>query len=166
MSQPDPDDVRSAGYRRARARRLRRESTFPERSLWYLLRDRRLSSLKFRRQHPIGPYFVDFYCAAYRLVIEVDGRTHDDRADQDISRQRDLESRGLVVHRVGNDEVLDDPESVVLGILKAVGIDPDLDPVFIQPPPRSPTRGGEGRSPSPSPRSRGEGRGEGSRRSP
>jgi very-short-patch-repair endonuclease len=97
--------------------------TVPERFLWYLLRDRRLARLKFRRQHPIGGYFVDFYCAAFQLVIEVDGQSHDDRGEYDARRQHDLERRGLKVLRVSNDDILDDPESIVLGILKVVGTD-------------------------------------------
>jgi very-short-patch-repair endonuclease len=109
---------------RARARQLRRNATFPERVLWGLLRDRRLSGLKFRRQHAVGPYVVDFYCSSHRLVVELDGRSHDDRGLEDRRRQNYLESvAGLKVLRVGNDDVLHDPESVVFGVLRALGID-------------------------------------------
>jgi very-short-patch-repair endonuclease len=106
-----------------RARELRKNSTIPERILWGLLRDRRLAGVKFRRQHCVGPYIVDFYCLAGRLVIELDGRSHDDRGVYDRERQAYLESvAGLHVIRVGNDEVLVDPESVVICVLKALGI--------------------------------------------
>ncbi|MEW4568680.1 endonuclease domain-containing protein [Tautonia sp. JC769] len=123
MSRPDDVGRRTSEARATRARRLRREMTVPERVLWYLLRDRRLARLKFRRQHPIGRYFVDFYCAAFQLVIEVDGRSHDDRGEYDARRQHDLERRGLKVLRVSNDEILDDPESIILGILGVVETD-------------------------------------------
>ena len=106
-----------------RARSLRREATVPERRLWNLLRDRRLGRFKFRRQHTVGPFIVDFYCAAASLVIEVDGRSHDGRAEKDQARQIYLErSVGLRVLRIGNDEVLSDPESVLLTVLRGLGV--------------------------------------------
>jgi very-short-patch-repair endonuclease len=119
-----PEESKSAGeHMRARARQLRRNATIPERALWQLLRDRRLGNVKFRRQHVIGPYVVDFYCSSHRLVVELDGRSHDDRGLEDRSRQDYLESvAGLKVFRVGNDDVLQDPESVVMGVLRTLGI--------------------------------------------
>ena len=108
---------------KARARELRKKATFPERALWGLLRDRRLRGIKFRRQHCIGPYIADFYCQSHRLVVELDGRSHDDRGLADRERRNYLESvAGLHVVRFGNDDVLNDPESVILGLLKALGI--------------------------------------------
>jgi adenine-specific DNA-methyltransferase len=99
-------------------------STGPERTLWGLLRDRRLAGAKFRRQHPVGPYIVDFYCQAHRLVVELDGRSHHDRGVPDEQRQHYLESvAGLRVVRIDNDEVLRDPESVILWLLIALGIE-------------------------------------------
>jgi very-short-patch-repair endonuclease len=120
----DPAKPSSApAHMKERARELRKNSTIPERILWGLLRDRRLAGVKFRRQHCVGPYIVDFYCLARRLVIEVDGRSNDDRADYDQARQAYLESvAGLHVIRVGNDDILGDPESVILSVLKALGI--------------------------------------------
>jgi very-short-patch-repair endonuclease len=120
-----PEHAKSASEQmRARARQLRRDATGPERVLWKLLRDRRLSGVKFRRQHAVGPYIVDFYCPSHRLVVELDGRSHDDRGLDDRRRQDYLESiAGLKVFRVGNDDVLHDRESVVLGVLRALGIE-------------------------------------------
>ena len=110
-------------HMKERARELRKNSTIPERILWGMLRDRRLAGVKFRRQHCVGPYIVDFYCLSRRMVVELDGRSHDDRGDYDRGRQDYLESvAGLHVIRVGNDDVLADPESVILAILKALGI--------------------------------------------
>ncbi len=128
MSPPSdhPDRPRniSQALMRQRARQLRQNATMPERALWNLLRDRRLSGFKFRRQHPIGPYVVDFYCPAQKLGLEIDGRSHDDRAAEDIRRQKALEAWGLRILRVSNDDVLDDPEAVLSAILRFVGSEP------------------------------------------
>jgi len=120
-----PKHSKSASdHMRARARQLRMSSTLPERTLWGLLRDRRLAGAKFRRQHPVGPYVVDFYCVSHGLVVELDGRSHHDRGVQDEQRQHYLESvAGLRVFRVDNDDVLHDRESVILGLLMALGIE-------------------------------------------
>jgi len=119
-----PEHAKSASeHMKARARDLRRNATSPERVLWSLLRDRRLGGVKFRRQHTVGPYIVDFYCPAHRVVVELDGRSHDDRGLEDRQRQHYLESVvGLKVFRVGNDDVLHDPDGLVLGLLRALGI--------------------------------------------
>jgi len=108
---------------RARARELRRNATGPERILWSLLRDRRLCGVKFRRQHAVGPFIVDYYCPSHRLVVELDGRSHDERGLEDRQRQDYLESvAGLRVFRAGNDDVLHDPDGLLLGLLRALGL--------------------------------------------
>jgi very-short-patch-repair endonuclease len=86
-----------------------------------LLRNRRLAGLKFRRQHSVGPYVVDFFCHGARLAVEVDGGVHDDlaRAAYDAERQRMLEGSGLRVVRVSNVEVLGQPETVLARIIEA-----------------------------------------------
>jgi very-short-patch-repair endonuclease len=101
------------------ARRLRREATWPERLLWARLR-RRALGVVFRRQRPVGPFVVDFLCPEARLVVEVDGRSHDGREVADCARQAILEARGLLVLRVTNDEVLRDPSGVARRIGDAV----------------------------------------------
>lgn len=103
-------------------RALRRASTAAERKLWSLLRDRRFSHYKIRRQHTIGPYTVDFYCHSARVVIEVDGSIHDDpaRAQADTDRQLELARKGLRVVRVTNDEVLQQPEAALARILDSL----------------------------------------------
>jgi very-short-patch-repair endonuclease len=106
-----------------RARQLRRTMTKPERALWQLLRDRRLAQLKFRRQQPVGNYIVDFFCEAVGLIIELDGSSHDGHAGYDLQRQAWLESQGLRLLRIANDNVFRDPESVVIGIARAARID-------------------------------------------
>jgi very-short-patch-repair endonuclease len=104
------------------ARRLRRNATIPERMLWNRLRGGRLAGLKFRRQQPIGPYIVDFFCHEVALVVEVDGRSHDDRAKEDSRRETFLrEQQRLQVLRVSNDDVLTETEAVLFAILRAAG---------------------------------------------
>jgi len=104
------------------ARRLRRNATILERMLWNRLRGGRLAGLKFRRQQPLGPYVVDFFCHEIGLVVEVDGRSHDDRGKEDAQREAFLrDQQRLQVLRVSNDEVLMETESVLFSILKAAG---------------------------------------------
>jgi very-short-patch-repair endonuclease len=90
--------------------------TFPERLLWGRLRDGRLAGLQFRRQHPVGPYVADYLCLSANVVIELDGRSHDGRADQDRQRQDYLERQGLRVIRFSNDSVLQN----LTGVLEAI----------------------------------------------
>ena len=92
-----------------RARKLRREMSLPERMLWRQLR-LRPGGLKFRRQHPIGPYVVDFYCSSARLAVEVDGIVHDmgDTPQRDDTRRKFNEENGHRVVRVSARRVLAD----------------------------------------------------------
>ena len=110
-------------YLTENARRLRRESTVPERILWGLLRNGGIGGLKFRRQQPIGPSIVDFICFDARLVVELDGLSHVGAGQKDDTRTRVLESKGLRVVRFTNDELLSDPESVAVAIARAAGLD-------------------------------------------
>ena len=89
---------------------LRRRETESERVLWEALRDRRFLGRKFRRQQAVGPFVVDFFCAAERLVVEIDGSIHDgvDQIAADESRQRVIESVGMRVVRVRSELVLND----------------------------------------------------------
>src|SRR5262249_31381051 len=111
-------------HRLQRARELRRDLTGPERQLWALLRDRRLAALKFRRQHPAGPFALDFYCNHHRLAVELDGDSHIGRAESDARRSAYLAESGIQTLRILNDDVLGDPEAVILAILKAIEITP------------------------------------------
>jgi very-short-patch-repair endonuclease len=86
------------------ARQLRNNMTVSERRLWSHLRGRKVEGWKFRRQAPIGNFIVDFVCPAAKLVIELDGFTHDDsKFDYDQRRQAWLESRGYKVLRFSSD---------------------------------------------------------------
>lgn len=106
-----------------RARELRGKSTIPERILWGLLRARRLGGLKFRRQVPVGPYVVDFYCAGHQLVVELDGQSHDGQSESDAKRSAFLELQGLRVIRVTNSELAKNPEGVARFILSQAQAD-------------------------------------------
>lgn len=102
--------------KRGFARAMRRQPTEAEDRLWHDLRGRRLDGLKFRRQVPLGPYVVDFFCAEAGLAVEVDGSQHAD-CDHDERRRRDLQRRGIRVLRFWNDEVLQETESVCATII-------------------------------------------------
>jgi very-short-patch-repair endonuclease len=103
-----------------RARALRRELTLPEGMLWQILRQRP-GGFKFRLQHPIGRCIVDFYCAASKLVIEIDGESHSmgDRPERDVRRDAWLKDQGLRVMRFAATDVMKDLGSVVTAILLA-----------------------------------------------
>src|SRR6266498_1020875 len=91
----------------ARARELRGAPTAAEGQAWELLRNRRLFHLKFRRQHAIGRFIVDFYCAELKLVLELDGGIHGDaeRAAYDAARATWLEAHGFRVIRLPNHQL-------------------------------------------------------------
>ncbi len=97
----------------AKARKHRREQSLPEGLLWRELRGKR-SGLKFRRQHPVGPYVLDFYCALAKLGIEIDGIAHEmgDRPERDARRDAFLEDQGIDIIRIPARDVLADPVAV------------------------------------------------------
>ncbi len=110
----------------AHARHLRRKQTPAEARLWSLLRGRRLAGVKFRRQVPVERYIADFVCVEARLIIEIDGRIHDDEEAQlkDIERTAILESCGYFLIRFSNDLVFNDPGRVceaIVATLRAAG---------------------------------------------
>ncbi|MCA9920176.1 MAG: endonuclease domain-containing protein [Anaerolineales bacterium] len=88
------------------AREMRREPTEPERRLWQKLRRKQLDGYKFRRQHPIGRFIVDFYCHEAKLVVEVDGDSHAFQEAYDAARTAWLEAQGLRVLRFDNQTVM------------------------------------------------------------
>ena len=98
-----------------RARKLRTEQTDAEQLLWYLLRNRQFCGLKFRRQHPVEPYVLDFYCDKNQAGIELDGGQHNEPAKKrrDEERTTFFESKGIRVIRFWNHEVLQETEAVV-----------------------------------------------------
>ena len=104
----------------AKARRLRRNLSPPEARLWSRLRARLPGMPVFRRQHPIGPYVLDFYCAKARLAVEIDGMSHDlgDRPERDIRRDAWLRSQGVTVMRIAAGEAMAQIDEAVDGIVR------------------------------------------------
>ncbi len=105
------------------ARELRQKQTPAEDILWALLRRKNLVGLKFRRQQQLGPFIADFYCHRARLVIELDGGIHETRAQVGIDENRDfyLREHRLRVLRFSNQQILEDPESVLRQIAWTAG---------------------------------------------
>ncbi len=104
------------------ARLLRQRQTPAEHRLWAMLQNRQLLGYKFRRQHPIGPYVTDFYCAEAKLIIEVDGDIHayGKQIQHDAERTQYLTTEGYRVIRFTNDEVLQNLNAVAEIILETL----------------------------------------------
>jgi very-short-patch-repair endonuclease len=109
-----------------RARELRADMSLPEVLLWQEIGPRQFQP-KVRRQHPIRPFILDFYCAELRLAVEVDGASHDagDRPERDERRTRWLERQGVRVLRLPADLVLSDMDSALRTVRRACGLPPD-----------------------------------------
>ena len=103
---------------RDRARALRGQMSLPEVLLWVALRKRQASGLRFRRQHPVGPYILDFYCDAVRLAVEIDGQghLHGDQPTRDERRDQWVAAQGVSTLRIAAQDILASPEDVVATI--------------------------------------------------
>lgn len=110
----------------ARARAMRAQPTFVERRLWEAIRRRQLGGVKFRRQHPIGPYIVDFFAATERLAVDVDGPGHLEETDYDQLRQAEIEGFGVRFVRVSSAEVMEDLGGCLRRIAEAIRTIRDL----------------------------------------
>ena len=117
-----PDRQYPSKHMIRRARDLRQAGTAPEQLLWLALRNGQVGGLKFRRQHPIGSYVVDFFCHGAKLVVEVDGMSHDDKIRQDAEKAKHIEQQGLRVLRVTNEDVMRDLDAVVREIARLGGV--------------------------------------------
>ena len=102
------------------ARQMRHDPTPAERPLWEAIRGRRMAGFKFRRQHAIGRFIVDFYSPQAGLVVEVDGPIHEYTEEEDTIRERFLESLGLTVLRFSNEEVLTALDAVLDRVVAAL----------------------------------------------
>lgn len=120
------------------ARELRAHQSDAEQRIWHLLRDRNFLGYKFRRQHPVGNYILDFYCADAKLAIELDGGQHADNLAYDNQRTAKLQREGIQVVRFWNNDVLVNTEAVLTKIADVL-------------------QSAQHPSPQPSPRERGEG---------
>lgn len=108
----------------AAARRLRRNMTPAEKKLWQALKGKQLDGLKFRAQHPVGPFILDFYCPTCKLVVELDGSVHEGQANYDDARTQHLHHYNYRVIRFCNEEVLQNLPSVLKRILEAAWEEP------------------------------------------
>jgi very-short-patch-repair endonuclease len=110
--------LQGTGVTQQRAKILRRTMSPPEIALWMALRQRP-GGLKFRKQHPSGPFVADFYCHAARLIVEVDGRAHDygDRPARDAARDRWFALRTIAVMRIAAADILRDTDAAVRGVV-------------------------------------------------
>jgi very-short-patch-repair endonuclease len=105
-----------------RARELRRDQTPAEQKLWARLRNKQVYGLKFRRQHPIGRFIVDFCCIPTKLIIELDGDSHAAQIEYDQERTAWLEERGYRVVRFTNREVTHQLDAVLEAIARECGV--------------------------------------------
>jgi very-short-patch-repair endonuclease len=99
----------------ARARRLRRDATDVEKRVWQKLRNGQIDGLAFRRQHPVGPYILDFYCPSLRLAIELDGGQHS-QSKYDSRRDVWLLRQGVTILRFWNSDVMEN----ISGVLETI----------------------------------------------
>ena len=109
--------MQATGNAMRSARRLRHNMSLPEMLLWRLLRQVR-RDIRFRRQHPLGPYLADFYCPSAKLVVEIDGGFHNHSRHADERRDTYLRSLGLRVLRIPASDVLADPEAIADALLR------------------------------------------------
>ena len=104
------------------ARALRRQMTEAEKAMWSRLRDRRLDGVKFKRQKPIAGYIVDFVALDLKLIVEIDGGQHAERAAEDAARTKVLEESGYHVVRFWNHDVLGNIDGVLEALVQELNI--------------------------------------------
>ena len=110
--------MRAPDFIRERARELRKGMTQPERMLWAMLKDKQ-HGLRFRRQHPVGPFVLDFYCPSVKLAVEVDGPVHEGQEARDQRRTDWLAREGIIVLRFSVADIERRPAMVVAKIAQA-----------------------------------------------
>jgi very-short-patch-repair endonuclease len=112
----------SQPWRTNRSRVLRAQPIAAEAKLWAKLRNRRLGGLKFVRQAPVGPYFVDFLCRERNVIVEIDGGTHSTGSEEvaDAAREADLRQLGFRVLRVNNTDIYENVAGVLDSLLDFV----------------------------------------------
>lgn len=114
--------------------------TEAEQKLWTAIRKNGVAGLHFRRQHPVGPFILDFYCARARLAVELDGPIHETQMERDLARTEALETLGIRVIRFANEAVLEYLDFVLSRIQSEAD-------AYIRSSPPSPAERGEGASP-------------------
>ncbi len=104
-------------YLNANRKALRNNSTSAEATLWIKLKGKQVGGLKFRRQHSVGNYILDFYCPTLKLGIELDGEYHIYFEEQDMKKEKYLNSKGITIRRYENVFVFEYPEQIIEDIL-------------------------------------------------
>ena len=122
--------------KKSRPQQLRTNATEAEKRIWYFLRNRQFEKFKFRRQHPIGVYIVDFVCLEQKLIVELDGGHHAGQTLYDARRTKALQDKGFRVLRYWNNDVLNNTNAVLETILAEMNASPSPSPS-----PRSGERG-------------------------
>jgi len=112
------------------ARNLRSQSTDAEQLIWRHLKNRQIAGFKFRRQHPLPPFIVDFVCLEAGLVVELDGGQHVERSAQDAARTSKLNEMGFRVIRFWDDEALKQTEAVLEEVLRQLTASRPLTPAL------------------------------------
>jgi very-short-patch-repair endonuclease len=113
---PYPDNLT------VKIKELRKDHTPAEKKFWEVLRKMRpVTGLKFRRQHPVGPYIADFFCQIKKCVIEIDGSSHEGRLHKDAARDAYMEQQGIRVFRFTESDVQKDPASIYETVLRDLG---------------------------------------------
>ena len=102
--------------KKSRPQQLRTNATEAEQKIWYFLRNRQFEKFKFRRQHPIGVYIVDFVCLEQKLIVEIDGGQHAERVQYDERRTKALSAKGFRLLRFWNNEVMQNTNAVLEAI--------------------------------------------------
>ncbi len=110
------------------ARELRKNSTIQEKRLWNLLKNRQFHNLKFKRQHPIGKYIVDFICKEAKIIVEIDGGQHNEPENiiSDTERTKYLEGLGYKVIRFWNNEIYENIDGVIIKLEEGINPHPHL----------------------------------------
>ena len=109
---------------KSRPQLLRTNATDAEQKIWYFLRNRQFEKYKFRRQHPIGVYIVDFVCLMEKLIVELDGGQHVEQAQYDARRTNALVEKGFRVLRFWNNDVMQNTDAVLEKILAELNAGP------------------------------------------
>jgi len=104
------------------AKEFRKAPTKSEKIMWNTLRNRQFINLKFRRQHLIAGYIVDFYCSELALTIEIDGSVHQNQIREDRERQKIIENLGIIFFRVGSKEVEEDINKILKKLKKFISL--------------------------------------------
>ena len=117
-----PNQIKNVDYLKKYRRNLRKRLTPAEAALWSILKNKQAFGLKFRRQVSIENYIVDFYCAKYKIVIELDGELHftQEQVEKDLKRDKRLKELGHHVLRYENLVVFDYPEFIIDDIKKII----------------------------------------------